>query len=180
MRLFSRLTATAMWVRITTSNAVNSSSKFLTKVGNPLTAHAPHSIRSLASLTGTPCANANDGDPFALYDHQADRWVISDFAFPAFPGTSFLAMHRLCPRAPILSQVPGPSTRCKIDPANTNLLGDYPEVRDVERRRDAERLFLHGQLVYQSHNLCWRTVLLRSTAPSMLTGGPANAIGVHS
>src|SRR5882757_1601526 len=42
-----------------------------------------------APLTGTPCSGQNDGDPFVFYDQVADRWVISDFAFPAFPGTSF-------------------------------------------------------------------------------------------
>jgi hypothetical protein len=33
------------------------------------------------SLTGTPCAASNRGDPVALYDAQADRFIISDFAF---------------------------------------------------------------------------------------------------
>ncbi|HEY3365528.1 MAG TPA: hypothetical protein VGK74_10785 [Symbiobacteriaceae bacterium] len=31
--------------------------------------------------TGTPCDNANQGDPVVLYDPQTDRWVISDFAW---------------------------------------------------------------------------------------------------
>lgn len=32
--------------------------------------------------TGTPCDNAfNQGDPIALYDSLADRWLISDFAW---------------------------------------------------------------------------------------------------
>ena len=35
-----------------------------------------------APLTGTPCQNQNNGDPFVMYDQIADRWVISDFAFP--------------------------------------------------------------------------------------------------
>ena len=39
---------------------------------------------------GTPCgAGQNGGDPFVMYDQQADRWVITDFAFPSFPGSSF-------------------------------------------------------------------------------------------
>src|SRR5207249_1829540 len=40
-----------------------------------------------APLTGTPCSGQNDGDPFVFYDHLADRWVISDFAFPGLPGS---------------------------------------------------------------------------------------------
>jgi hypothetical protein len=31
--------------------------------------------------TGTPCDNANQGDPVALYDALADRWIITDFAW---------------------------------------------------------------------------------------------------
>jgi hypothetical protein len=31
--------------------------------------------------TGTPCDAANMGDPIVLYDPQADRWIITDFAW---------------------------------------------------------------------------------------------------
>jgi hypothetical protein len=41
-----------------------------------------------APLVGTPCSNQNRGDPFVFYDHLADCWVISDFAFASFPGTN--------------------------------------------------------------------------------------------
>jgi hypothetical protein len=30
--------------------------------------------------SGTPCATTNEGDPLVLYDHLADRWVLSQFA----------------------------------------------------------------------------------------------------
>ena len=67
-------------------NAVNSSFRVFDKSGNPLTPAT--TFNSLfASLTGTPCSNQNDGDPFAFYDQIADRWVISDFAFPGLPGS---------------------------------------------------------------------------------------------
>jgi uncharacterized repeat protein (TIGR01451 family) len=33
-----------------------------------------------AALPGTPCANTNDGDPIVLFDEQAHRWFISQFA----------------------------------------------------------------------------------------------------
>ena len=73
--------------------AVNESIKIFDKNGNTLS--GPTSYNSFFSgLTGTPCANANDGDPFVLYDQVADRWVISDFAFPSFPGQFILAVHR--------------------------------------------------------------------------------------
>jgi subtilase family serine protease len=31
---------------------------------------------------GGPCESENDGDPIVLYDHLADRWVMSQFALP--------------------------------------------------------------------------------------------------
>jgi hypothetical protein len=31
--------------------------------------------------TGTPCDTSNQGDPVVLYDPQADRWTITDFAW---------------------------------------------------------------------------------------------------
>src|SRR6478672_528131 len=65
--------------------AVNSSFKVFDKNGNTLA--GPTTYNSLfAPLTGTPCSGSNDGDPFVFYDHLADRWVISDFAFPGLPG----------------------------------------------------------------------------------------------
>ncbi len=35
---------------------------------------------------GGPCENQNDGDPIALYDHLADRWLVSQFALFAEDG----------------------------------------------------------------------------------------------
>ncbi len=35
-----------------------------------------------SSLSGSACANNNDGDPIVLYDRAADRWLVSQFAIP--------------------------------------------------------------------------------------------------
>ena len=71
-------------------NAVNSSIKIFDKSGNPLNGTNGTTFNSFFStLVGTPCANQNRGDPFVFYDHQADRWIVSDFAFQSFPGTNF-------------------------------------------------------------------------------------------
>src|SRR5206468_10072186 len=68
--------------------AINLTFKVFDKNGNTLS--GPTTYNSFFSgLAGTPCSNANDGDPYVLYDKEADRWVLTDFAFPAFPGTSF-------------------------------------------------------------------------------------------
>jgi hypothetical protein len=38
---------------------------------------------------GGPCQATNDGDPVVLYDHLADRWVLSQLALPNFPDGPF-------------------------------------------------------------------------------------------
>src|SRR6478735_5431890 len=72
--------------------SVNSSIKIFDKLGNALNGANGTSYNSFFSGlgTGNPCGNnQNRGDGIAFYDHMADRWVVSDFAFPAFPGASF-------------------------------------------------------------------------------------------
>ncbi len=39
---------------------------------------------------GGICETQNDGDPIVLYDQLADRWFVSQFAFPAFPGPPYV------------------------------------------------------------------------------------------
>ncbi len=91
--------------------AVNESIRIFDKNGNTLS--GPTSYNSFFSgLTGTPCTNANDGDPYVLYDQAADRWVISDFAFPGSNGS--LSMSALvCPRLPTRSVAAGFYMPCR-------------------------------------------------------------------
>ncbi len=49
------------------------------KAGNPLT--APFKLSSLFAPLGGQCAASDQGDPIALYDPLADRWLLSQFAF---------------------------------------------------------------------------------------------------
>src|SRR6266496_2143824 len=105
--------------------AVNVSFRVFDKTG--VTLAGPTTYNSLfAPLTGTPCNGQNDGDPFAFYDQVADRWVVSDFAFPSFPGSSFW-------QCIAVSQTPSPVSggwflyAIQIDPANPTQLGDYPK-----------------------------------------------------
>ena len=42
----------------------------------------PAAGKSLWSGFGGPCETRNDGDIIALYDRQADRWLMSQFALP--------------------------------------------------------------------------------------------------
>jgi hypothetical protein len=43
----------------------------------------------LFTSIGGPCATTNDGDPIAIYDKLADRWVLTQFALPNFPNGPF-------------------------------------------------------------------------------------------
>lgn len=62
--------------------AVNTSFAVFSKTGTVLA--GPITFDTLFSPLGnsTPCGNNNNGDPVALYDQIADRWLLSDFAFP--------------------------------------------------------------------------------------------------
>src|SRR5207244_184509 len=68
--------------------SVNSSIKIFDKNGNPLNGPNGTTYNSFfVTLVGTPCSGFNDGDGFVFYEHVADRWVVSDFAFPGtLPG----------------------------------------------------------------------------------------------
>lgn len=60
---------------------VNTALGIWDKDGNELL--APTAINALWAGFGGLCESTNRGDPIVLYDSQADRWLISQFAFPA-------------------------------------------------------------------------------------------------
>ena len=155
--------------------AINLSFKIFDKNGGTLA--GPISYNSFFSgLTGTPCANANDGDPYVIYDQQADRWMISDFAFPAFPGTSFFQCIGV-------SQSPDPVAgpwalyAIQVDPANPTFLGDYPKFGVWNDGGTQNAYFLTMNLFNMPVNGFQGVRAYALDRASMLTGGPANAIG---
>ncbi len=102
--------------------AVNVSFKVFDKNGG--TVAGPTTYNSLfAPLVGTPCSGANQGDPFVFYDHLADRWIVTDFAFTSFGGTpSYECI--------AVSQTPNPAGTYFLyaildDPTHAN---DYPKL----------------------------------------------------
>ena len=108
-------------------NSVNSSIRIYDKTGNVLAGPTTYNSFFSAIGPGNPCGNnVNQGDGIVFYDHLADRWVVSDFAFPAFPGTSFW-------QCVGVSKTSDPVAggwylyAVQVDPANTNFLGDYPK-----------------------------------------------------
>ena len=59
---------------------VNTSIGIFSKTGTRQVGITFDSLWSVV-VTGTPCNGENFGDPIALYDPLADRWLVSDFAF---------------------------------------------------------------------------------------------------
>jgi hypothetical protein len=123
--------------------------------------------------TSTPCGNnQNDGDPIAFYDQIADRWVVSDFAFPSFPGNSFWQCIGV-------SQTPDPVAgpwnlyALQVDPANPTFLGDYPKFALWNNPQPGGAYHLTVNLFNPNFQGVRVFALDRG---SMLGGGPANAI----
>ena len=63
---------------------VNSHFVIYDKTGNLL--YGPATGDTLWNGFGGPCEAQNDGDPIALYDPLADRWLMSQFALPNYPS----------------------------------------------------------------------------------------------
>ncbi len=108
--------------------AVNISFAVYSKTGTRLA--GPTTFDSLFAPLGTsnPCGNhQNEGDPIALYDQIADRWVLSDFAFAiSLTGN---------PRAPFYQCIAVSKTNDPVAGgwylyallADSTLLNDYPK-----------------------------------------------------
>jgi len=154
--------------------AVNSSFKVFDKNGATLA--GPTTYNSLfAPLVGTPCSGSNDGDPYVLYDPSADRWLVSDFAFPSFPGSSFW-------QCIAVSKTSSPVTggwnlyALQVDPGNPTYLGDYPKFAFWNNPQPGGAYFLTMNL-FSSPTTFNGVRAYALDRASMLAGGPANAIG---
>ncbi len=80
----------------------------------------PISFNAFFDGTGTPCDNNNYGDPVVVYDRDADRWLITDFAIPG-PFYECLAISKTG------DPVSGGWWFYAIPISNT-ALNDYPKV----------------------------------------------------
>jgi hypothetical protein len=148
---------------------VNVAFRVYDKSGNPLT--PPTTFNSLfAPLVGTPCSGLNRGDPFVLYDHLADRWVISDFAFASFPGANFYQCIGV-------SQTPDPAGAYNlyallVDATNLN---DYPKMALWNNPQPGGAYHITFNLFLNFTTFSGVKVFALDRG-SMLSGGPANAI----
>lgn len=107
--------------------SVNTSLQIWNKSGTSLS--GPTTLNSFFSALGptTPCgANQNQGDPLVFYDQVSGRWVVTDFAFAAFPGSRF-------DECVAVSKTADPVAggwwlyAFQVDPSNPAFLGDYPK-----------------------------------------------------
>ena len=150
---------------------VNTGFRVYNKDGTPAASFTTYNS-FFAPLTGTPCQNLNRGDPFAFYDHLANRWVVSDFAFASYPGTNFYECIGV-------SQGPDPVAgpwnlyALLVDPAN---LDDYPKLAMWNNPAPGGAYYLAVSLFDSSGSLAGNRVFALDRG-SMLTGGPSNAIG---
>lgn len=152
--------------------SMNSSIMIFDKGGNVLAGPITYNSFFAAMGTSTTCGNnLNDGDGIVFYDHIADRWVVSDFAFGAFPGAGpFMQCIGV-------SKTSDPVSggwylyALQVDPANPTFLGDYPkfglwpDAYYVSMNEFSNNTTFNGVRMY---------ALDRN---SMINGGPTNAVG---
>ena len=150
--------------------SVNSSIRIHDKIGNVLAGPITYNAFFSALGNTTPCGNnQNQGDGIVFYDHMADRWVVSDFAFPPFPDL-VLAVHR-CDKTSDPVAGGWYLYTVQVDPANPSYLGDYPKFGLWP---DAYYLSMNEF----SNNTTFNGVRIYALdRNSMINGGPANAIG---
>src|SRR5882672_11592172 len=109
--------------------SVNSSIKIFDKGGNPLNGPNGTTYNSFfLTLAGTPCSGFNNGDGFVFYDHVANRWVVSDFAFPGtLPGAG--PFYQCIGVSQTADPVSGGWFLYAVqhEPAHPTWIGDYPK-----------------------------------------------------
>ena len=154
-------------------NSVNSSIKIFDKLGNALNGTNGTTYNSFFSalVRVIPCGNnQNDGDGIVFYDHMADRWVVSDFAFRRFLAPRSCSALGSVRRA-IRLQAAGGCTRYRLILRTRSYLGDYPkfglwpDAYYLSMNEFSNNTTFNGVRVY---------ALDRN---SMVNGGSAHAIG---
>ena len=101
---------------------VNKTFAVYDRSGNVL--YGPASGSAIWAGFGGPCETQNDGDPIVLYDHMADRWLLSQFALPNnFFGLLFAPFYQCI----AISQTPDPTGAYYRYQYEFSKLNDYPK-----------------------------------------------------
>src|ERR1044071_2991678 len=163
--------------------SVNSSIKIFDKNGNPLNGANGTTYNSFfLTLAGTPCSGFNNGDGFVFYDHVANRWVVSDFAFPgSLPGAGPFY------QCVAVSQTGDPVSggwflyAIQHDPANPTWIGDYPKFAFWNSGGSpAQNAYYFTINEFDGPTLAFEGVrVFALDRASMLTGGAANAVAFN-
>lgn len=101
---------------------INLTIRIFDKAGTPLI--PARKFSSIFTALGAPCGAEDGGDPIALYDPMADRWLLSQFCFPfADPGPYFETI--------AISQTPDPTGayylyNFQVSGPPSNEFPDYP------------------------------------------------------
>jgi subtilase family serine protease len=91
----------------------------------PALIYGPAAGNTLWSGFGGPCETSNDGDPIVLYDHLADRWVMTQLAVPNnFFGILIFAPFYECIA---VSATPDPTGAYYRYQFQFDKLNDYPK-----------------------------------------------------
>jgi hypothetical protein len=152
--------------------AVNVVYKVFDKNGN--TVAGPFTFNTLfQDLVGTPCSGSNSGDPFVFYDHMADRWVISDFAFASVSGPFYQCI--------AVSTSGDPTGTYNLyalqhEPSQPTWVGDYPKMALWSDPQPGGAYHLTVNLFDLSPVAFEGVRVFALDRASMLAGGPASAI----
>ncbi|PYJ34555.1 MAG: hypothetical protein DME88_04840 [Verrucomicrobia bacterium] len=163
--------------------SVNSSIKIFDKNGNPLNGPNGTTYNSFfLTLVGTPCSGFNNGDGFVFYDHQANRWVVSDFAFPgSLPGSG--PFYQCIGVSQTGDPVSGGWFLYAIqhDPSNPTWIGDYPKLATWNSGGSpAQNAYYLTVNLFNGVTLGFQGVrVFALDRASMLTGGAANTIAFN-
>ena len=91
----------------------------------PVLLYGPAAASTLWTGFGGPCETRNDGDAVVMYDHLADRWVVSQLSLPnLFFGIAFAPFYQCI----AVSTTPDPTGAYYRYQFPFNKLNDYPKL----------------------------------------------------
>lgn len=144
--------------------------------GTRLTASAPGN--SFFAGFGGPCQTTNAGDPIALWDDRAERWVMSQFT----TGPTVAVPARQCFAISTTSDPLGSYYRYEFlwpaASASTAVFGDYPHIgiwQDATTRQNAYTLVTHE---FTAASVFLGAAFVSVERDKMLSGQPAAMVRV--